>query len=195
MTRGRPHFDFRAGKAGISAFARASLIHRGWLLGFLLPALITGGCAGYRLGPTNGLYAREKSVQVTPFINQTIEPRLTDAVTSQLRKRLQQDGTFQLASHSDGDIVLSGTLTKYLRAEITFAANDILTVRDYRLSLTAQVTARERSTGRVILDQPVTAYTLIQAGSDLTSAERQAMPLLAGDLAKNVTALLVEGKW
>ena len=36
------------------------------------------------------------------------------------------------------------------------SATDVLTVRDYRLELTAQVTARERSTGKVILDQPVT---------------------------------------
>ncbi|HYG34902.1 MAG TPA: LPS assembly lipoprotein LptE [Clostridia bacterium] len=153
------------------------------------------GCAGYRLGPTNGLAAREKSIQVNPFVNQTLEPRLTDAVTSQMRKEVQRDGTFQLASHQDGDIVLSGTLIRYQRTEVTLASNDILTVRDYRLALTAQVVARNRATGEVLLDQPVTGYTLIRVGSDLTSAERQAHPLLAADLAKNVTALLVDGKW
>ena len=63
------------------------------------------------------------------------------------------------------------------------------------MSLTARVTAREKSTGKVLLDQPVTGYTLIRVGADLPSAERQAMPLLAHDLAKNVTALLSEGKW
>jgi hypothetical protein len=68
-------------------------------------------------------------------------------------------------------------------------------VRDYRLSLTAQVTVRERSTGKIILNQPVTGFTLIRVGNDLTSAERQGMPLLAGDLARNVTALLADGKW
>jgi len=153
------------------------------------------GCAGYRLGPTNGLAAGEKSVQVVPFVNQTLQPRLTDAVTSQLRKELQRDATYQLASHDDGDIVLSGILTSYQRFEVTLASNDILTVRDFRLSLTARVTARERTTGKAILDQPVTGYTLMRVGSDLPSAERQALPLLANDLAKNVTALLAEGKW
>src|ERR1043165_2687288 len=33
------------------------------------------GCAGYHLGPTNGVRAGERSVQVNPFVNQTIEPR------------------------------------------------------------------------------------------------------------------------
>lgn len=153
------------------------------------------GCAGYRLGPPSGVAAREKSVQVSPFANRTMQPRLTDVVTSQLRKEFQREGTYQLATHEDGDILITGALTKYERFEVTFAANDILTVRDYRLSLTAQVTARERSSGKILLDQPVSGYTLIRVGSDLTSAERQAMPLLARDLAQNVTALLTEGNW
>ena len=160
-----------------------------------LAALLLAGCAGYHLGPTNGLEAREKSVQINPFGNQTMEPRLTDAVTPQLRKQLQRDGTFQLATHGDADIVLSGAITKYERVEVTLASNDILTVRDFRLALTAQVVARERSTGKVLFDDKVIGYTLIRVGSDLTSSERQALPLLAGDLAKNVTALLAEGKW
>jgi hypothetical protein len=78
---------------------------------------------------------------------------------------------------------------------VTLSSSDILTVKDYRLTLTAQVTARERATGKVLIDQSVSGYTLIRVGSDLTSAERQAMPLLAQDLARRVAALLAEGKW
>jgi hypothetical protein len=168
--------------------------HWQWLLVSLV-ALGGSGCAGYKLGPVNGLAAREKSVQVNPFDNQTLEPRLTDAVTSQLRKQLQRDGTYQLASHNDGDIVVSGSVMRYVRQEVSFSSSDILTVRDYRLELSAQVTARDRSTGKVILDQVVTGTTLIRVTTDLTSTERQALPLLAADLAKNVTALLAEGAW
>ncbi|HWI56959.1 MAG TPA: LPS assembly lipoprotein LptE, partial [Bacillota bacterium] len=146
-----------------------------------LLALALSGCAGYQLGPTNGMAAREKSIQVVPFSNQTLEPRLTDPVTAQLRKQLQRDGTFELATHGNGDIVVSGYLIRYDRLELTFAPFDILTVRDYRLTLTAQVVARDRTTGKEILNQPVTGYTLIRVGSDLTSSERQAMPLLAAD--------------
>jgi hypothetical protein len=160
-----------------------------------LLALGGSGCAGYKLGPVNGLAAREKSVQVNPFDNKTLEPRLSDAVTTELRLELQRDGTYQLASHNDGDIVVSGSITHYQRQEVSFSSSDILTVLDYRLELKAQVTARDRSSGKVILDQPVTGTTLIRVTTDLTSAERQALPLLAADLAKNVTALLAEGGW
>ena len=153
------------------------------------------GCAGYHVGPVNGLTAGEKSVQISPFANLTLQPRLTDAVTLELRRELQRDGTYHLATGGDADVLLAGSLIRYQRNEVTLASNDVLTVRDYRLILTAQVTARERSTGRVLVDQQVSGYTVIRVGSDLTSAERQAMPLLADDLAKNITALLAEGKW
>jgi hypothetical protein len=112
-----------------------------------------------------------------------------------MRKELQRDGTYQLSTRGDADIIISGTLTNYQRFEVTLASNDILTVQDYRLILTAQVVARERATGKTILDQPVSGNTLIRVGSDLPLAEHQALPLLAQDLAKNVTALLAEGKW
>jgi hypothetical protein len=160
-----------------------------------LVALMLSACAGYRLGPTNGVAAREKSIQVNPFVNSTLEPRLGDAVTQQMRKQLQKDGTYRLATHEDGDIVVSGVLIRYQRYELSFAPNDVLTVTDYRLSLTAQVTARERGTGKVLLSQEVTGHTLLRVGSDLTSAEREALPLLAADLAKNTTALLADGTW
>ena len=165
------------------------------LVALALTMLLFSGCAGYRLGPVNGLVAGEKSVQISPFANLTLQPRLTDAVTAQMRKELQRDGTYQLASHDNGDIILSGSLTSYVRTEVTLAAQDVLTVRDFRVTLTAHVTARERSSGKEILNQIVTGHTLLRVGNDLPSAERQALPLLANDLARNVTALLAEGKW
>lgn len=158
-------------------------------------ALLLGGCAGYRLGPTNGLAAGERSIKVAPFANATLEPRLSDAVTQQVRKQLQHDGTYRLASGQDADIVVRGVLTRYDRVEMSFAPNDVLTVRDYRLILVAQVKAINRATGDAILDKEVAGRTLIRVGSDLTSAERQALPLLAEDLARNITALLADGTW
>jgi hypothetical protein len=167
---------------------------RRWLL-IGLVALGASGCAGYKLGPVNGVAAGEKSVQVNPFANQTLEPHLTDAVTQQLRKRLQLDGTYRLASHNDGNIVLSGSIIRFARREVSFSSTDILTVRDYEVEITAQVSAYDRSSGKVTLNRAVTGKTLMRVTNDLPSAERQALPLLAEDLAKHVTELLAEGSW
>jgi len=153
------------------------------------------GCAGYKVGPTNGLSAGEKSVQIVPFSNQTLEPRLGDALTGALRKEVQRDGTYKLATHDVGDIVVSGTIMQYNRSAQSFVATDVITPRDYRVSLIAQVTARERATGKVILNKSFTGNTLLRVTTDLTSGDRQALPLLATDVARQVTTSLADGTW
>jgi hypothetical protein len=164
------------------------------LLTFCL-AVALGGCAGYQVGPTGGQIAGEKSVQIVPFVNRTSEARLADAVTFALRKEVQRDGTFRLATRDAGDIVVSGVLTNYTRSEISLVPSDAATAQDYNVGLTAQVTARERQSDKVIFDRAVTSHTLVRVTQDLPSSERQALPLLATELARRVTALLADGSW
>lgn len=160
----------------------------------VLALAVLSGC-GYRLGPTNGKLAGTRSVQVQPFENKTIEPRLVEAVSFALRRQLQQDGTYRLNTHNEGDIVVTGAIVSYDRQPISFQSRDALTPRDYRLKITAHVTARDRLTGKVLLERKVTGHSDIRIGPDLVSAERQAVPLVAADLARNATALLVDGSW
>ncbi|MFO1500471.1 MAG: LptE family protein [Verrucomicrobiota bacterium] len=160
----------------------------------LLCVWLGAGCA-YRLGPTNGEVAGARSVRVDLFNNETLEPRLTEAVGTALRRTLQQDGTYRLNTRGDADIVLKGTITEYLRSGISFEPRDIITPRDFQITMVAKITATERASGRVILDRQVQGRTTIRIGPDLSSAERQAVPSLAEDLARNVTSLLVDGSW
>ncbi len=158
-------------------------------------ALSLTGCAGYRLGPTNGVVAGAHTVQVDPFVNKTLEPQLSDYVMNSMRKNLQRDGTYRVDTQQDGDIILSGVITSYLRTELSIQPADALTVLDYEITMTAQVTARERATGKIIFSKPVKGRTSLRAGNDLTSAERQAIPIMTDDLAKKTTNLLVDGTW
>ena len=160
-------------------------------------ALLLAGCAGYHLGPVSpgARVGGENSIEVLPFNNQTLQPRLGDAVTQALRERLQADGTYQLATHGGGDIVVTGVITRYNREGLSYLNTDVATVENYRVGVIAHVTARERSTGKLLFDKDVTGYTLVHVGSDLASAERQSLPLLAEDLARNTVELLTEGAW
>jgi len=159
-------------------------------------AVLLAGCAGYHLGPVNpNVQAGEESIEVLPFNNQTLQPRLGSALTQALREHLQTDGTYHLATRGPGDVVVTGVITSYGREAVSFLSADIATPQDYRVTMTAHVTARERTTGRVLLDKNVTGDTLVHVSSDLESAERQAFPLLAHDLAQNITGLLTEGAW
>lgn len=158
-------------------------------------AIFLSGCAGYTLGPTSGAPGGSKSLQIVPFINRSPEPRLTDPVTTALRKETQRDGTYRLETRGTGDIKLTGVITEYDRREQTLVSSDVISVKDYQLRLTAQITAHDRVTGKVLVDQSVTGYTLMRVTSDFQSAERQAIPLLATDLARRITALLADGTW
>jgi len=158
-------------------------------------ACLLAGCAGYHLGPVNGDVAGEKSIQVLPFNNQTLEPRLGDAVTQSVRQRLQQDGTFHLATHDPGDVILTGVIRSYRRDALGYLSTDAATPEDFRLEVVVRVTARDRLSGKLLLDKDVRGHTLVHVGSDLASAERQAMPLLADDLAQSITELISEGAW
>jgi hypothetical protein len=161
----------------------------------LLTALILTGCAGYQLGPVNHAVAGAKFVEVQPFNNQTLQPRLGDALTQSLRERLQTDATFHLTTQGDADIVITGVIRSYSRQALGYLSTDAATPEDYRVSVVVHVIARDTATGKLLLDKDVKGHTLVHIGLDLASAERQALPLLAEDLAQNITELLTEGAW
>ena len=167
----------------------------GWLNIWLFTCLLASGCAGYRLGSTGGFEAGARSIEITPFPNQTTEPGLTEALSIAIRKEIQRDGTLFLETRDRGDILLQGTIETYLRDGITLQPQDILTVRDFQVGVEAQVKALDRSSGEWILDRKITGRTLVRGQMDLTEAERIALPLLMEDLARNITDLLVNGEF
>lgn len=165
------------------------------ITGLTLATAVLAGCAGYHLGPTGGETAGNRSVEVLPFNNQTMQPRLGDATTQAIRERLQTDGTFHLATQGNADIVITGTLTRYAREGLSFLNSDSFTADNYRVGVVAHVVARERSTGKLLFEKDVKGFTLLHSGTDLGSASRQILPLLAEDLAQNIVGLLAEGSW
>ncbi len=161
----------------------------------LLLAAFLAGCAGYKLGPTNGIPAGSRSVEVKPFINNTKEPRVIEYLASSMRKQFQQDGSFRLETSGRGDIRVSGEIIRFDRSGLSYQTNDVLTPQEYTLSLVARVVAINVNSGKTNLDKEVAGRTYIRIGNDQSSAERQAIPLLADDLARNAVSLLVDGDW
>lgn len=160
-----------------------------------LALLLLAGCAGYQLGPTGGHNAGSQSLEIAPFSNETQEARLLDPLTTALRRRTQQDGTFHLATRSSGDLLLTGRIVEYRRRELSYDPGDVVTARDYQLFMTVHATVVHRATGRTLMDRPVSGKATIRVADDLVSAERQAMPLVADDLARNLIGILADGDW
>jgi outer membrane lipopolysaccharide assembly protein LptE/RlpB len=164
------------------------------LLAAVLAAALAG-CAGYHLGPSSGLPAGSLSVQVLPFVNHTREPRISEYLSASMRRQFQQDGTFHLQTAGTPDIVVSGEIIRFERSELSYATNDVLTPQEYTLVLTANVVARDPVSGKTNLNRAVQGRTYIRAGNDLASTEREAMPNLAEDLARNAVSILADGPW
>jgi len=165
------------------------------ILFLCLVAVVLSGCASYRLGSVNGDLAGEKTVEVLPFNNQTLQPRLGDAVTQALRERLQTDATYRLATREPGDLVVSGVIRSYDREGMGYLNQDSSTTQNFRVGVTMHVVIRERASGKLLVDRDVKGHTLVNVGPDFASSERQSAPLLAADLAQNIVELLTEGAW
>jgi hypothetical protein len=165
------------------------------VLGLAALMVLGAGCAGYKLGPTGGQQAGARSVQINPVQNSTLLAALGPSLSHALRKQVQRDGTFLLDTKGTGDVVVNCDVVLYRRRGIAFQPNDTLTATDYELTAEVRVVATERLSGREILNKEVRGRTTIRIGSDQTSAERQAMPILAENLAYNITTLLVDGDW
>ena len=161
----------------------------------LVCLLVGAGCGGYALGPTNGQSAGARAIRIGHVANGTDEPRLADTVSHALRAQVHVDGTFRLATRDDGDIVITTALRTFQRTPLTFQSRDIIATRDYDVVLTAHVKAIETGSGKVLIDEDLTGRTTIRGTRDLGSAERQAAPLLAENLARNIISRLSEGSW
>ena len=81
------------------------------------------------------------------------------------------------------------------RVPLSFQRNDILTTRDYDVRLTVHVKAVERGSGKVLVERDVVGRSTVQSNADLGSAERQAAPLVAENVARQITDLLTDGSW
>lgn len=166
---------------------------RAWLLIFIVIA--SGGCAGYKLGPTNGMPAGSRSVKFQPFINRVQVPRVSEYLGNSLRKQLQNDGTFRLETSGSPDIMVSGEIVKLERSGLSYQQGDVLTPQEYTLTLRAHVVAVNVATGKTIIDRQVTGVSYIRIGNDQTEAERQIVPVLTDNIALKAIHLLVDGSW
>ena len=161
--------------------------HIFWLAGLI----ILTGCTGYRLGPVS--QADYHTVAVPMFKNRTLKPQLEAQITNAIIKRFQSDGTLRVTHETAADVLLSGEIIRYGRRDLRALRDDTQVPREYRIEIEVQLQARDRRTGQVILEKVEvvgTADALI--GSDLQSAEQQALPLCADDIARKAVRLLAE---
>jgi hypothetical protein len=112
-----------------------------------------------------------------------------------LRRSIQQDGTYWLCTERDSsDYVLDGVITNFERRGIGSLPSEVTVRVDEYIIISVKISLRERATGKIILEQDFSGSTTLPLGADQTSAERQHIPVAMENLARDIAAILGDGK-
>lgn len=164
------------------------------LFGAVLLLLSLGGCAGYHLGPVQPYYLRSvHKLAVPTFENKTLSPRISVLITDTVIKQLQQDGTYQVVGDDEADATLHGEITHITRAPLRSVLGNVLATLEFNLSLRVRYSVIDKSGKVLAAPSDVVGTTSFFVGEDITSDERQALPLAAEELATRMVSQLSEG--
>jgi hypothetical protein len=168
--------------------------------------LALSGCLGYHIGPVKPYYLRDvHTIAVPTFKNRTLVPRIEVLVTDTVIKQLQQDGTFQIASGDNADATLSGEVDRIVRLPARSVSGNVLATSEFALTLSVkysligkngeQLAPPNEAVGStsffVTLNNNTTNSQNITG--DVTTDERQALPLATEDLATRLVSQISEG--
>jgi hypothetical protein len=159
-----------------------------FLLGFLF-----SGCAGYHLGSVKPAYLREvHSIAVPTFKNATLTPRLEALVAGTVVKQFQQDGTYRITTEEKADAVLQGEIISVNRTPARSVRGNVLSTTEFNLGLRVSYSLTARD-GKVIGGGQASGGTSFFVSTDVSTDERQALPLAAEELARQLVSQLSEG--
>ena len=153
-----------------------------------------GGCLGYHVGPVKPYYLRDvHSIAVPTFKNHTLVPRIEVLVTDTIIKQLQQDGTFQITNGDKADATLTGEIERITRAPARSVRGNVLATTEFSLALVVKYSMTGRDGKQLVSPTDAIGTTTFFVSSDVTSDERQALPLATEDLASRLVTQVSEG--
>jgi hypothetical protein len=164
---------------------------------FFSAALIVfglAGCMGYHIGPAKPYYLHDvQTISVPTFKNSTLQPRIEVLVTGTVIKQFQQDGTFRIVGDNEADATLKGEITTITRRPTRSVRGNVLATVEFGLSMTVRYSLVDRSGKQLAPPATAIGTTSFFVGSDVTTDERQALPLATEELAVHLVSQLSEG--
>jgi lipopolysaccharide assembly LptE-like protein len=156
--------------------------------------LLLTGCLGYQVGPVKPSVLRDiHAIAVPTFENKTLLPRIEVLITDSVIKQLQQDGTYRIANENNADAILKAEITDISRAPARSVRGNVLATTEFNLTMHVKYKL-ETSSGTVLMPSTeVVGTTSFFVGTDVTTDERQALPLAAEELASHLVTQLSEG--
>lgn len=156
--------------------------------------LLLAGCAGYHVGPVQPTYMKGyHTIAVPSFHNDTLTPRLEVMMADAVIRQLQQDGTYEVGSESNSDLILQGSVTSIERSPLRALRGNVLATTEFQLDLKVSFTLTDRRTGKLVKQRAVIGTTTFFVGGDVQQDEQQALPLAAEKAAVQMVSYLSEG--
>lgn len=170
----------------------------------LLLLLVTSGCSHYRLG--TGVEREYETVFIPPVETQGVLPQASALLTTQVREAFIKDGRLRVVNTRDeADAILTVTLKKLERAELTALPNDTGLARKMGLSLVASATLADpagkktwfadrplRIERQIFTDDGSAAGATFLKPVQQTQAEYQLVPLFGEALADSLKGAVLD---
>jgi len=164
------------------------------LVALAAPVLLLVGCAGYSVGPIKpARLASVNSIAVPTFKNMTLEPRSSVLVTNEVVKRLQNDGSFTVASSASADALLKGTLVEIRRRPLRSARFNTLRTREMEFEIFIDFVLEDTRTREVLADGRARGSSHIFLDENFQLTEHQALNEAAAVAARDLVTRLSEG--
>ena len=156
--------------------------------------LLLTGCLGYHVGPVKPSVLRDvHGIAVPTFENKTLLPRIEVLITDSVIKQLQQDGTYRIANENNADAILKAEISEIIRTPARSLRGNVLATTEFNLAMHVKYKL-ETPSGTVLMPSTeVVGTTSFFVGEDVTTDERQALPLAAEELAIHLVTQLSEG--
>lgn len=111
---------------------------------FLFVFVVTGSCS---YSPSPALFPPHLKTLAVPVLrNGTAEPNLEQEVTEAIVNRFVQDNKLRVVAEDQADLVITGTVGKYVNAVFGFNARE--QAQEYQVAVTVSLTARDRVKNR-----------------------------------------------
>jgi outer membrane lipopolysaccharide assembly protein LptE/RlpB len=161
---------------------------------FIAVSLLLTGCLGYHVGPVKPSVLRDvHGIAVPTFENKTLLPRVEVLITDSVIKQLQQDGTYKIANENNADAILKAEISEISRTPARSLRGNVLATTEFNLAMHVKYKL-ETPSGTVLMPSTeVVGTTSFFVGEDVTTDERQALPLAAEELAIHLVTQLSEG--
>lgn len=152
------------------------------------------GCLGYHIGSVKPGYLTDvHTIAVPTFKNETLLPRVEVLVTGTVIKQLQQDGTFRIGNEQNADAILQGEISRISRSPARSVRGNVLATTEFNLVMRVRYKLVGRDGKALGPPGEAVGTTSFFVGSDVTTDERQALPLATEELATRLVSQLSEG--